>query len=145
MAEPRAASALFADFVQEFIAQGQSFRFQARGGSMWPTIKDGELLHIQPIGKNSLRRGDIVLFNQGGRLKAHRIVALQTEHVVTRGDACADSDGLVPQSDILGLVTAKECSETGRIVSTVGRSAQLRFMPRQLRRHLRQALSFLVT
>ena len=143
MAELRAESALFADFVQEFIAQGRSFRFQARGGSMWPTIKDGELLHIQPIGKTGLRRGDIVLFNQGGRLKAHRIIAPQTEHVVTRGDACADSDEVILRSDILGLVTAKQCSETGRIISTQGLSARLSFARRKVRRNLRQALTVL--
>jgi hypothetical protein len=39
----------FADLAKEILDKGRSLRFRARGLSMRPTIRDGDLLEIQPI------------------------------------------------------------------------------------------------
>ena len=122
MAETRAQSAIFADLVQEFIETGNSFRFQARGRSMWPTIRDGEFLRVKPIGKRQLKLGDIVLFRRMGEFKAHRIIGRKRDSVLIRGDACIDSDGWIAIPEILGRVVAAERGGDGRTFGSLERT-----------------------
>jgi len=135
MAETRAQSAIFANLVQEFIDTGNSFRFQARGRSMWPTIRDGELLHVKPIGKGQLKLGEIVLFRHGGEFKAHRIIGRNRDSVLTRGDACIDADGWIAIPEILGRVVAAESD--GRDTTIFDFWERLRFFCREAYTRLR--------
>jgi signal peptidase I len=138
MAETRAQSAIFANLVQEFIDTGNSFRFQARGRSMWPTIRDGEFLHVKPIDKRRLKLGDIVLFRREGVFKAHRIIRRKRDFVLIRGDACIDSDGWIAIPEILGRVASAE-GRDGR--TTFGSLERLQFFCREAYRRLRRLKS----
>lgn len=107
---------------------------------MYPTILNGEMLHVEPMGKAKLRRGDIVLFKSNGKFKAHRIVRINGDNFITRGDASLDSDGVVRRPQILGHVTAKECSQTERLVSLAGLGARAGFQLRRVRSRIGKAL-----
>jgi hypothetical protein len=86
------------------------FRFRARGHSMFPFVRDGDVLTISPIGPESLRCGDVVAvaLPVSGRLAVHRIVSLSASSVVTRGDNVRRPDGRVPLRDVLGRVARVE-------------------------------------
>src|SRR5437762_4047697 len=137
MIERRAQSATFAQLAGELIASGKGFRFQARGRSMFPSIEDGDVLHVAPAGTARLKIGDIVLFKKDGEFKAHRIVGKDKskECFITRGDAGMQTDGMVSRESIVGRVVAVE-SKHGRLVSTTTISARARFFAGQLRRQL---------
>ena len=139
MAETRAQSAIFADLVQEFIDTGNSFRFQARGRSMWPTIRDGEFLHVKPIGERQLKRGDIVLFRRRGMFKAHRVIGRKRDSVLVRGDACIDIDGWIAIPEILGRVVAAE--RDGDSATIFDFWERLQFFCREAYRRLRSLKS----
>jgi signal peptidase I len=141
MTNDRADSATFSQLAGELLAGGLSFRFQARGRSMLPTIADGDVLHIESANADSLRVGDVVLFRQGAEFKAHRIIGKCRDLLSTRGDAGVDIDEIRPEQ-IVGRVIAKECSQTGRTISVYGPSARAGFFWRELRRRLR---SFRIT
>jgi len=104
----------FAALAGEILGGGSSLRFRARGASMQPFIRDGDILEVQPPGVATLRCGDVVLCRPGGgRLVAHRVVRLirdnrGTTAVVTRGDALACSDLPVSWEQVLGRVVAVE-------------------------------------
>jgi signal peptidase len=92
---------------------GSGLRFRARGASMRPFIRDGDVLELQPLDGAPVRRGDVVLFREGaGRVVAHRVIHLRREdgRVVlrTRGDALACPDGFVSREQVLGRVVALE-------------------------------------
>jgi signal peptidase I len=103
----------FAALATEILRGGNTLRFSARGGSMWPIIRNGDWAEVQAISAASIRRGDVVLVRTGsGRLLVHRVrwigragdeVALRTQ-----GDALAHPDPLIHAAQVLGRVVAVE-------------------------------------
>jgi signal peptidase I len=91
-------------------AQQRDFNFHApsAGRSMWPMIRNGDVLVVKSLDPADLRLGDIVAFKRCGRLFAHRVVGVSQQGdgkvVLTRGDACGTPDLPLPQSAILGRV-----------------------------------------
>lgn len=138
--EDRPSSASFSFLAQELSAAGLSFRFQAVGQSMYPTIRNGEVLHVEPIGNSKLKRGDIILFRRGDGLKAHRIVKIGGEVFVTRGDSSLQADSEVGREEILGRVVAKECGISGKLVPLVGIVPRGQFRMRKLRGRIGQLI-----
>jgi predicted N-acetyltransferase YhbS len=97
----------FAGLSAQILRQGGSFQFRARGASMTPFIRDGDLLTIEPADAAGLEIGDVVLYRtRRDRTVAHRVVGRTIEGgtlvLETRGDARLTSDGPVPADDILG-------------------------------------------
>lgn len=97
----------FASISAQILLQGDSFQFRARGSSMTPFIRDGDLLTISPVDAADLQVGDVVLYRtRRDRIVAHRIVGRRMEGgdlvLETRGDARLDSDSPVPADGILG-------------------------------------------
>ena len=70
------------------LEQGLSVRFQARGASMSPAIRDGEMVRVTPVIVSKLRKGDIVLAKSNDGFRLHRIVLADhaRDVFVTRGD-----------------------------------------------------------
>jgi len=95
------------EFLQAVLAKGASFRFEARGLSMHPFIKDRELITISPVCGARLYSGDVVAFchPETGRLTVHRIVKKNAHGLLLRGDNCPEADGLIPAAGLLGRVT----------------------------------------
>lgn len=131
--EDRPGSAVFSCLAEELVAAGITFCFQATGQSMFPTIRNGEVLHVEPLGEGKLRCGDIILFRAKGEFKAHRIIQIKREAFVARGDASLQADGEVDRRQIIGRVVAKECGVTGRLVQVSGMVAGVEFRLRRIR------------
>ena len=69
-------------------------------GSMQPTIQVGDLLIIHE--KENYREQDIITYRSNGRLVTHRILEIDTEHALVRGDANNVTDDPVPLENIEG-------------------------------------------
>ena len=95
------------EFLQAVLAKGASFRFEARGLSMHPFIKDQEVITISPVQRSRLYCGDVVAFchPETGRLTVHRIVKKNAQGFFLQGDNCPEADGLIPAAGLLGRVT----------------------------------------
>lgn len=139
------------EFLQAVLAKGASLRFKARGFSMHPFIKDGEVVSVSPVPGGRLYPGDVVAFchPENGRLVVHRIIKKNAQGFVLRGDNCAEADGLVPAASIVGRVT--EVRRNSRIKRLEWRPERLfpallsryhRLQP--LRFRIRQALGPLI-
>jgi uncharacterized repeat protein (TIGR01451 family) len=113
--EPDSAS--FEALSRELLKKGITVRFQARGQSMSPTIRNDETVHVTPVIITKLREGDIVLTKGDKRFLIHRlVVANHDENVfITRGDCSQQDDAPVTGEQILGLAIAKEL-RLGKIV-----------------------------
>ncbi|MEM1694817.1 MAG: S24/S26 family peptidase [Ignisphaera sp.] len=69
--------------------------------SMDPTIPLGSIV----IGiRDEPRIGSIVVLDINGRLVMHRVVYMNSTHVVTKGDACLENDPPTPLKNILCVV-----------------------------------------
>lgn len=79
-------------------------------GSMWPALKTGDLVFIQGIkDKNDVRVGDIVVYKNfsldSGQVQGfiiHRVIKLNSNTVITQGDANNISDMPVGYEEIIG-------------------------------------------
>lgn len=79
-------------------------------GSMWPTLKKGDLVLIKGIdGKDELKVGDIVVYRnplknseQIQSFTIHRIEKMRKNNLITKGDANNVSDNPVKYEDVIG-------------------------------------------
>jgi uncharacterized repeat protein (TIGR01451 family) len=102
----------FEALSRELLSNGVPVRFEARGASMSPCIRDGQVVHVTPVIVSKLRKDDIVLTKGDRGFLLHRLMV--TEHdknfFITRGDRGKQNDPPVSGDQILGLVVAKEIS-----------------------------------
>ena len=111
MSELRLESDGFESLIDEVLSKGDTLRFRARGVSMQPFIRDGDILEIQPNGGELFRTTDIVLCKSPkGKLVAHRIVGIKPgeghDKLIIQGDALGQPDGNIDPGDVLGKVVA---------------------------------------
>jgi len=110
----------FESFVVECLGAGLRVRFQARGASMSPAIRDGEMVYVRPASGVNLRKGDIVLLKGDHGFRLHRLVVADAVRnvFITRGDCGQQDDSAVQGEQILGVAVAKEVRVGRRIVRT---------------------------
>src|SRR5947199_3053567 len=65
---------MFNEITAELLRRGAYVRFRAIGASMQPTIEDGELITVAPVAPESVKRGDILLYQNERGVVAHRVV-----------------------------------------------------------------------
>lgn len=95
----------FDQLISGLLRDGYSVRFVATGDSMYPSIRSGDMLEVEPAAASDLRAGDVVLTRAPRGLTAHRIIKIDSACVVTRGDNALRSDGPLPISAIVGRVS----------------------------------------
>jgi hypothetical protein len=98
------------DLFRAVLEKGVRFRFQAKGFSMSPFIKDGDVVTVSPLSDRSPGIGDVVAFiHQGtGKLVVHRLVGKRGDSYLIKGDNSPETDGLIPKANILGCVRKVE-------------------------------------
>ena len=103
-------SEMFEEFIRPMLQQGLSVRFEARGCSMSPAIRDGEVVEVTPVRLTDLRKDDIVLAKSVTGFRLHRIVSLDTPRdiIITRGDCGQEDDPPLTGAQVLGLARAKD-------------------------------------
>ncbi len=111
------------ELMREVLAKGKPFRFKARGLSMSPFIKDGDVLTVTPLA-TAPRTGDVAAFLHPatGRLVVHRLVRKRAGRYQFKGDNADEVECGLPIQRILGLVTSIE--RKGREVSLPPRAGR---------------------
>ena len=97
--------------ARELLTAGNSVRFRAKGSSMRPFIREGDLVEVMPVGLADLRPGDVLLFGSGkGQLMLHRLVQIRRKGdqttLVLQGDANRYPDGTVLPEQVIGRAVA---------------------------------------
>lgn len=133
-----ADSRRFTAVCEAILARGLRVRFRARGQSMQPNVKHGDIVEIRPAAREELKRGDLLLTRNGEKLLLHRAVGWDpaTGGIVTRGDSVLDDDG--PAEAVLGKVISIERGNKEMFLARPGTA--LLHSARKHARRLRQAL-----
>ncbi len=94
------------ELLQAVLARGAPFRFRATGASMFPFIRDGDVVTVAPLQGTRPLCGEVVACIPPGqeRLVIHRVVGRRGNSYLVQGDATSDVDGSVQELDILGRV-----------------------------------------
>jgi len=112
---PRASRALKCELASEVLRSSGGLRLRVTGWSMLPTIWPGDTLLIDPVRRDNVVEGDVVLFARNHRLVAHRVVSRPevskgclpgNRKVQTQGDAVSQPDGPVSDGELMGRVSA---------------------------------------
>ncbi len=96
--------------VNELIGRGHGFRLSVSGSSMFPSIRDGDIVVVEPCDSRDLRLGDIVFYRRPRGHTAHRLVGRCDggANLITRGDALAPCDPVLSRSQVVGRVVVVE-------------------------------------
>ena len=138
-------SNLFFNVTVDLLKSGQSVRFQAPGRSMTPTIREDETITINPVSASSVRKGDIILYNNKTGVIAHRVVrieksdaSLEPNLFILRGDASITYDKPVTPGQVLGKVVSVE--RGGRSIALCGIKAKTKRAVRLIASRLKRKL-----
>jgi signal peptidase I len=110
MSERTLSGPAFNELIQAFLQNGHPFRFQAKGFSMFPFIREGDFITISPFKSSSPRLGDVVAFHppETQKLFIHRVIWKKGDSSLIRGDNAPSADGFLPRANILGRVIRLE-------------------------------------
>ena len=105
-------SKVFLDVATDVLRSGYRMRFRAGGSSMWPTIRPGEAITVEPATAMEIKLKDIVLYRTGRGMIGHRVVRIANQNgeliLLARGDADHGASEPVAAGQILGKVVAVE-------------------------------------
>ena len=97
---------------KEAIKNGHSVQTLAIGTSMFPFLRKGDLLTVDPLPIETIKRGDIVVFELEEKWIAHRVIHIRfvdgAIQLTTRGDARISSDPVINKLNYVGLVSVIE-------------------------------------
>ena len=92
------------ELVVEIAAKFGRVRFRVTGASMMPSVWPDDIVEIRRCDPADLEPAQIVLYRRMGRLVVHRIIRVEPDFLVTRGDAVSDEDSPIRKADVLGRV-----------------------------------------
>ena len=102
----------FNSLAGEILQRGGLFRFQARGYSMRPFVRDGAVITVAPTEAGSVRFGDVVFHFSKGRAVVHRVVGKdlidKEPAFLIRGDEASSPTETVLAAEVIGKVVSIE-------------------------------------
>ena len=98
------------------LGEGKTLKIRAEGFSMYPSIRPGSLIYIEPVDQPSgLEPGEIIAWKRDSGFVVHRLVRkIEKEnqiYFVTRGDCNLHDDNPVSKNTIVGKVVKIESRE----------------------------------
>jgi len=96
--------------TQEVLAQGFCVHVTGKGSSMYPFVRTGDKLLIEPKSPAELSIGDIIFYQRAtGIYIAHRLIKkISSATLITKGDNVDYYDVPVPIEQVLGRVVSIE-------------------------------------
>jgi len=114
--------------AQEVLSRGHCIRVKGRGQSMYPLVRTGDTLDIEPKDPGELKIGDIIFYRRFcGDYVAHRLIKRNgPSTLLTKGDNHYYYDMPVPVDAVLGRVIRIEKEDrqlilSGNIAGILGR------------------------
>jgi signal peptidase I len=101
------------DIGLTLLAEGKTIRIKAHGYSMFPCIKPGSLILIEPLNIRGMPRpGEIIAIKRENGLIVHRLSKIINKNgipcYIARGDSNAYADNLVKIDKIAGRIVGAE-------------------------------------
>ncbi len=98
------------ELIRPVFGHSSSVKIEAKGRSMFPFIRDGDVVTLSDLSDASPRVGDVVAVRIPGsdRLAFHRVVARLKNRYLVKGDNCEEPDGVLSRGDILGRISGVE-------------------------------------
>jgi signal peptidase I len=120
------------------LSEGKTIRIKAHGYSMYPAIRPGSLILIEPIRmKGDPRPGEIVAIRREAGLVVHRVVKRVIKNGITyyftRGDSNSMADTPVAIEKIAGRVVKSEATGENPVPADVSINTSPNYIYNRLR------------
>jgi signal peptidase I len=107
------------------LSEGKTIRIKAHGYSMYPCIKPGSLILIEPLNVKGMPvEGEIVAIRRESGLIVHRLSVIITKNGITsyiaRGDSNANADNPVKIDKIAGRIVRAETTGENQVLADIG-------------------------
>ncbi|MBN3040339.1 MAG: S24/S26 family peptidase [Candidatus Omnitrophica bacterium] len=96
------------DDFKKILIKGQNLTLRVKGNSMWPFLKDNQIISVARTDFDNIKRGDILLCYCQERIFCHRLFLKKASSFITKGDAMFGFDPEFDKDQLLGKVVKKE-------------------------------------
>jgi signal peptidase I len=126
------------DVGYKLLSEGKTIRIKAHGYSMYPTIKPGAIILIEPLHlKGEPAPGEIIAIRRGSGLIVHRLTKIVVKNNITsfiaRGDSNAYADNAVTIDKIAGRVVGAATSGENPVPADIGINTKQAYILNRLR------------
>ena len=116
--------AIVKDVGLTLLSEGKTIRIKAHGYSMYPCIKPGSLILIEPLKVRGLpREGEIIAIKRENGLIVHRISKIINKNgshsYITRGDSNAYADNPIKIDRIAGRIVRAETTGENSVLADI--------------------------
>lgn len=120
------------------LSEGKTIRIKAHGYSMYPCIKPGSLIHIEPLNIRGLPHpGEIVAIRRERGLIVHRLSKIISKnritYYVTRGDSNAYADNPVRIDKLAGRIIRAESTGENSVPADIRINAKPNYLVNRIR------------
>ena len=109
---------------EELLARDGCLVYKTRGVSMEPMLRQNRDLVVIQIPSSRIKKYDVVLYKRDNRYILHRVVSVESDHYLIRGDNTYALER-VPDSAVLGVLT--EFRRKGKQISVKNKGYRLYF------------------
>ena len=97
---------------KQLIENNHAVKIVASGYSMFPFMRNGDLLTISPVPIEEIQIGDVAVFESNNDWISHRVIDIRKTNneitLILRGDTCIQLDPLVTKANYIGKTVAFE-------------------------------------
>ena len=120
------------------LSEGKTIRIKAHGYSMYPSIKPGSLVLIEPIRlKGAPVPGEIIAITRENGLILHRLIKIVVKNnsatYIARGDSNAFADNPVKADKIAGRIVGAETTGENTVKADIRIKARPNYFLNRLR------------
>lgn len=116
--------AIVKDIGLTLLSEGKTIRIKAHGYSMYPCVKPGSLILIEPLNiKGMPLPGELIAIRREAGLIVHRLTKIMkkngTTYYIARGDSNAYADNPVKIDKIAGRIVRAESTGENPVVADI--------------------------
>jgi signal peptidase I len=126
------------DIGLTLLSEGKTIRIKAHGYSMYPCIRPGSLILIEPLNiKGIPRPGEIIAIRREAGLIVHRLIKIikknDTTYYIARGDSNAYADNLVKIDMIAGRIVRAESTGENPVIADISINTKPKYFRNRIR------------
>jgi ATP-binding cassette, subfamily B, bacterial len=113
-------------FTDDLLKEHHLVKLTVTGYSMFPFLKNGDIVTLRKCNTSELLTGDIVGFKAANNWVAHRLIKIKNQNVKTvficRGDTCKNFDRPFTSEEFIGKVIAYNRKGKEKIIENKGKT-----------------------
>jgi signal peptidase I len=130
--------AIVKDIGLTLLSEGKTIRIKAHGYSMYPCVKPGSLILIEPLKiKGMPLPGEIIAIKREAGLIVHRLVKIikknGTTYYIARGDSNAYADNPIKIDKIAGRIVRAESTGENPVVADIRINTKPKYFRNRIR------------